>query len=146
MNEWHSAFLRRLESARKQWLQRFEVFASEQIEPVFERYAEFTRQHEFRVSTPDCERGTRLFKFALTENGYVLFTFRMRGLEEVEVCTEVFVPGPEGVEPETDQASVANVDEAWIELLFQSGLDRFIIAFGAASVGDPADSDELIMV
>ena len=133
MNDWQRSFLGKLESAKKNWQHRFENLANEFLEPVFERYAEFTRGHGFSVSAPDCEPGTRLYKFGLTENGYVLLTFRMRGLDGVGFTAEYLVSGPERVESTQAETQVADAQDAWFQKLFERSLDRFVVAFGEAS-------------
>ena len=133
MNDWQRSFLGKLESAKKHWQQRFEDSANEHLEPVFERFAEFTRGNGFSVSAPDCEPGTRLFKFGLTENGYVLLTFRMRGLDGVSFTAEYFVPGPQNVESTQAETQVADAPDTWFQKLFERSLDRFVVAFGEAS-------------
>ncbi|MCP4249614.1 MAG: hypothetical protein GY778_21445, partial [bacterium] len=92
MNDWKRGFLQKLETAKKQWQHRFESFASQHLDPVFGEFDEFATGSGFCVSSPDCETGTRLYKFALTENGYVVITFRMQGLEEAEASCDSFVP------------------------------------------------------
>ena len=132
MNEWQRAFLQKLETAKKQWLHRFEQFAADFLEPTFEHFSEFTGSHGFSVMTPPCEPGNRLYKFSLTENGYVLLTFRMLGLEEVEARSDIFLPGVGSLEPVTNHANLCDAGPAWLEQQFQGGLERFIIAFGEA--------------
>ena len=141
MNEWQRSFLQKLETAKKQWLHRFEQCAVAHVEPVFCTFDEFAANNGFRVTTPHCEPGTRLYKFALTENGYLLVTFRMKGLEEMEVCCESFVPGVGAVEPVTRQVSMSDANEVWVEQQFQLVLDRFVAAFAEAgtAVDDPSE-------
>lgn len=132
MNEWQQKFVQRLESAKKQWLQRFEQFASSVLEPAFARFDEFSTHLGFRVNSPACEQGTRLYKFALSENGYVLVSFRLRGLQEAEVSCEPYVPGIGRSEPHQAHIDLCDADSTWVEQQFQAGLDRFVAAFGAA--------------
>ena len=144
MNDWQRSFLPRLEKAKKQWLHNFERFAAKHLEPVFHGFDEFAAAHGFSVTAPPCESGTRLFKFGLTENGYMLITYRMHGLESVEVCAEVFVPGPEEAEPLCDRAKLCDADRSWVREQFEHALDRFIVAFGAAGAVDAGQKEELI--
>ena len=142
MNDWQKSFLHKLETAKKQWLHRFEQFAAEYVEPVFDGLDEFATANGFQVSSPDCESGTRLYKFALTENGYALVTFRMKGLEEVEVCCESFVPGMGAIDPTTRKISLHDASQVWVEQQFQNSLDRFVMAFAeaGAAVQDRAEA------
>ena len=136
MNDWQRSFLPKLETARKQWLHKFEDFAAEHIEPAFCEFDQFATTNGFTVSAPQCQPGTRLFKFGLTENGYTMITFHMHGLEKVEECAEVYVPGPEEVGPVYSQSILGEADERWVRRQFEQALERFIVAFGAA--GQPA--------
>ena len=65
----------------------------------------------------------------------------MKGLEEMEVCCESFVPGVGAVEPRTQQMSMSDVNEVWVEQQFQLVLDRFVAAFAEAgtAVDDPSE-------
>ncbi len=132
MNDWQRSFESKLEAAKKQWTHRFEEVAGEHLEPVFCWFDDFTTTRGFGTSTPNCEPGTRLFKFELTENGYMLITFRINGLDTVEACTEVFVPGGESVEQVRVETHLCDVDQQWTRTRFEQALDRFVVAFGAA--------------
>ena len=144
MNEWQRTFLQKLESAKRQWLHKFEQFATDIVEPVFLLNEEFTSTHGFRVSRQPCEPGHRIYKFAITENGYLLITLRMRGLEEVEVSTEVFVPGLGGREPAVKRTTICEATEPWVEAQFQAGLDRFIALFGEAGATAADHAETLV--
>ena len=139
MNEWQRNFLHKLESAKKQWLHKFEEFAADFVEPAFLAFEEFAAGNGFRVTQQPCEPGHRIYKFALTENGYLLLTFRMRGLEEVEVRSELFMPGLGGMEPSTSYNGLCEAGEAWVEAQFQNNLDRFITHFGEAGAANRTD-------
>ncbi len=144
MNDWQRTFLQKLDTAKKQWLHKFERFASDFVEPAFDEFAEFTANHGFRVATPNSEPGTRLYKFGLTENGYVLVTFRMRSLEEVEVCSEVFVPSVGAFEPYTTHASFQDATASWTRKQFQNSLERFVTSFGEAGSIEADRTEELV--
>ncbi|MCH7812759.1 MAG: hypothetical protein IID40_01940 [Planctomycetes bacterium] len=144
MNDWQRGFLQKLETAKKQWLHRFEHFATEHLEPVFCEFDEFATGSGFGVSTPDCETGTRLYKFALTENGYVMITFRTRGLEEAEACCESFVPGVGALEPTTRRINLCDASDVWAKQQFQNALDRFVTAFAEAGVGAEESAEALV--
>ena len=144
MNDWQRSFLPKLETAKKQWLHKFEQFAAKHLEPVFHEFDEFATTHGFSVTAPPCEPGTRLFKFGLTENGYTLITYRVSGLESVEAFAEVFVPGSEDVEPVSDEANICEADQRWVRQQFEQALDHFIVAFSAAGVADGGRKGELV--
>jgi len=143
MNDWQRTFLQKLETAKKQWLHRFEQFAVDFVEPVFAGLDEFATSSGFHVSSPDCEPGTRIYKFALTENGYLLIMFRMQGLEGVEVCCESSVPGA-AAKVSTQQVNLGDATENWVEQRFQSGLDRFVTSFAEAGA-DAKNADEALV-
>lgn len=144
MNDWQRTFLKKMESAKRQWLHRFEKFACGFIEPVFLAFEEFAVGCGFQVTHPESEPGHRIFKFALTENGYMLLTFHMVGLEEIEVATECFVPGAASSGPQTHSANLCDAGESWTEAQFQSALDRFITQFGEAGAAAGQQAPALV--
>lgn len=133
MDKWQQTFLGRLESVKKHWLNQYERIADEWIAPAFAMFDQFTTTHGFTVSSPDCDAGTRVYKFGLTENGYLLLSFRMHGLERVEAHTEIVVPGNKPVESTTARASLDDVDVDWIKQQFREALDRFVDTFHQAT-------------
>ena len=145
MNDWQNSFLQKLAAAKKQWLHRFEELADDCLQPLFEEFERFTAAQGFNVQASQCEPGTRLYKFGLTENGYLLLTFRMLGLHAVVARTELFVPGQELARPEDLQRELSDVDEKWTRQCFESALDRFVSAFGAAGASAAAEADELLI-
>jgi hypothetical protein len=145
MNDWQSLFLQKLAAAKKQWLHRFQKFAADCLEPLFEEFERFASAQGFSVQASPCEPGTRLYKFGLTENGYLLLTFHMRGLHVVAARTEVFVPGQETAKPEDRQRELSDIDELWARQCFESALDSFVVAFGAAGASAAGQTDELLI-
>lgn len=143
MNDWQRSFLAKLETARKQWLHKFETCVTDSLNPVFNEFHEFMKPKGFNVSAPRCESGTRRFKFGLTENGYMLIAFRWRGLETMEVRAEIVVPGSKHVEPTCEEANLCDVDQRWARQQFERALDRFIVALAAAGVADTTREQEL---
>ena len=144
MNDWKRTFLQKLESAKKQWLHRFEHLAAEHLEPVFDEFAEFATNNGFQVSAPDCEAGTRRYKFALTENGYLLLTFQMKGLEKVEVDVEAFAPGHGGTELANRCTDLHQAGPSWVESQFQDGLDSFLTLFAEAGTAEAEHEEALL--
>ena len=142
MNDWQRSFQRRLEVAKKHWLHRFEEMASEHIEPVFGEFEKFTTGQGLNTTEPSCEPGTRLFKFGLTENGYLLLTFRMSRLDAIEAFAETVLPGADGPQSTSEQVSICDADRAWAQRCFETALDRFIVAFGEAGTADAARAEE----
>ncbi len=146
MTDWQRTFLKKFEQAKKHWLLKFEEFANEVVEPTVRALEEFTTAHGFHVARPPCDPGHRIFKFGLTENGYVLVSVRMRGLEEVEVRAEVFVPGLGGRESSAYHTLLCDADQAWVENRFQECLDVFITLFGEAGAGTVRAAQDLVSV
>ncbi len=144
MNDWQRGFLQKLESAKKQWLHRFEQFAADCIDSCAGRFDDFAAKNGFRVTQPSCEAGNRLFKFALTENGYVLIRFSMKGLEEAEASAELFIPGLGCLEPIDRTTNFCDAGEPWVEAQFQNALDAFITHFGEAGASPANQGGELI--
>jgi hypothetical protein len=144
MNDWQRTFLQKLETAKKQWLHKFERFAEDTVEPAFAVFEDFTAGNGFRVTASPCEPGTRIYKFAVTENGYVMITFRMHGLEEVEASSAMFVPGLGGREPTVRRTTLCEATSAWVEAEFQSGLDGFVDLFGEAGTAAAPPDDLLV--
>lgn len=135
MNDWQQSFLQKLETAKKQWRSRFEKFAEECIEPVFHQIEEFTLTNGFTVTTPQCEDAVRVYKFALTENGYLIATFRQHGLEDVEVDFQVVVPGGDGLARHSSHSRICDAGQRWVEQQLQDALDRFMSSFVEAGEG-----------
>ena len=129
MNDWQKCFAQKVETVRKTSRERFELFADEAATPVFEEFREFTAQQGFHATAPMAKPGIRIFKFAVSENTYVLMTFRLAGLEHCEVRCEFFVPAREKL-PALDllvELGDAGVD--WTRGIFESALDQFMDAF-----------------
>lgn len=133
MNEWQRSFLGKLESARKHWVQRFEETLDDHVQLVYDEFADFTSANGFQTSAPACETGARIFKFGLTENGYVLVSFHLRGLDAVEATAEFFVPGAANPEPTRARTSLEDVSAEWARRQFEKALDRFVVSFTEAS-------------
>jgi hypothetical protein len=138
MQDWKKSFVQKLETAKKQWMHKFEQFVKLSIDPVFHELDEFSTRNGFRVTSPNCEEGTRLFKFALTENGFTLMTFRMRGLEEVQFDCEVWVPGSGRLDQNPVHVPMCDAGPAWVEKQFHTSLDRFVTLFAEAGANSDA--------
>jgi hypothetical protein len=143
MNDWQKKFLQKLEHARKQWLGRFEEVARESLDPVVERLTAFLTNNGFDVTQSQCEPGTRIHRFALTENGYALFTLRLAGMDRVELRCEISVPGEGALKGVAIHVPLCDADESWFEDHLQDGLDRFITAFVEAGVDTDAKHKQL---
>jgi len=133
MDKWQRMFAGKLENVRKHWLERFERTAEELIAPAFAEYDAFTTSRGFTVTAPACDAGARLYKFGLTENGYLMMWLRLRGLEQVETHVEVYVPGSNPLGQTLSRKPIAHINGEWVHEQFRTALDRFVECFDAAS-------------
>lgn len=126
MNQWQQNFARRVEVLRESAVSRFEAFVDDLVTEVYEEYAAFTAQHEFRATAPPPQRGVRFYKFALGEDAYVLLYFRARGLDAVEFDFECSAPGHGCSNGEKVSVAVAEAGRGWVERRFQTALDYLV--------------------
>ncbi len=126
MNQWQQGFAKRVEVLREAAVKKFERFAEDVLADVYEEYAAFTTQHEFRPTALQQQPGARFYKFALGEDAYMLLFFRARGLDSVECDYECSVPGHGCVNGEKATIAVAEAGRGWIERRFQSALDDLV--------------------
>lgn len=129
MNEWQRTFLQKLEQGKKKWRKRLEEFLTDRVEPVFAEFEEFAVKNGFEVSAPKCDKSVRLFKFGLTENGYIIFRFGQRGVDRAEARYEAFLPGRDRPACEANHVQIVDADEHWVEHQFQQGLDHLVTEF-----------------
>lgn len=146
MNDWEQTFLRKLEEGKRLWQCKFEQFATDCVKPVFEQMQSFTAGQGISAVSPETEDGSRRYKFGLTENGYLLITFRLHGFEEIEIAQEIVVPGAGSPISTTKRSRLADATEAWVEQHFQAGLSRFITRFVEASDPSECEAAELVAV
>ena len=99
MNDWQKRFSQKMELVRDVSRERFAQFARTDLGSVFEEFREFTFQQGIQPTTPIAKPGIQTFKFALTENTFLLLTFRLKGLEHCEMLAEYFVPKHEKIQP-----------------------------------------------
>lgn len=143
MNDWEQTFLRKLEEGKRLWQGRFERFAQECIQPAFTSLQSFTAAHGFSAAAPETENGIRRYKFGLTENGYLLMSFRLHGFEEIEVDQEIVVPGADSTSTSTKRSRLDDANDDWVEQQFQAGLSRFVSQFVEASESSANHEAEL---
>ena len=136
MNQWQQSFAKRVEVLRDSAVARFERFAEDVIVGVYEEYSGFTAQHEFRPSAPPPQRGVRFYKFALSEDAYVLLFFRARGLDAVEFDYECSAPGRGCANGEKVSVSVAEAGRGWVERRFQTALDHLVAQVSEGCVNE----------
>lgn len=129
MNEWQSKFSAKIGTLRDKAAQRFERFAANVLEEAHQALVDFATRHEFQCSTPQAQNGLRAYKFALTEDGFVLVYFRAHGIAEVACSFECYIPGQGRVSTREKTRQLAEADERWVESCLQNALDEFVDAF-----------------
>jgi len=136
MNQWQQSFAKRVDALRETAVKKFEHLADEVLAGAYEEYAAFTAQHELHPSAPQPQSGTRFYKFALSEDAYVLLFFRARGLDAVECEYECSVPGKGCTNSDKVSTPVAEATRAWVERRFQTALDDLVNQVAAASADE----------
>jgi hypothetical protein len=129
MNKWQERFAKKVDSVRQASADRFQQIAEGTLVPVFADFQEFTAQQGIDASDPMTKRGLRTYKFAISENAYVLVTFRTIGLDHCEAHTEFFVPHCKKHKPQIEQAALSGVDSARARQIFEAALDGFMDAY-----------------
>ncbi len=126
MNEWQHRFTQKLEIVRTATRDRFETIADSTLTPIFDEFSNFARKHQFRATAPLGKTGIRTYKFALTENAYVLMSFRHTAFKQCDAETEFFVPGCDKLSSITKTAGLSEFDARWCRQIFEQALDRFL--------------------
>lgn len=144
MDSWKRQFIDKLGKAQSACAKRFEDSIDDAVNPVFQDMQSFLRDNGFKVSQPLKEQGRRSYKFELAENAYMLLIMRFNGVGELELRTEIFVPGNE---PQLTKSigRLADVSSKWAEEQFRGGLDTFITQLGGELPSESA-FEELAVV
>lgn len=129
MNDWKKRFSKKLETVHNASSEQFEQLADRTLTPVFDDLQKFTAEQGIQAAAPLANPGIRTFKFALTENAYVLMTFRLSGLEHSELISEFVIPSRGKLPPINEHVELAEVNEAWARRAFEQALDHFVDAF-----------------
>ncbi len=132
MNDWEKEFSRRMESLREQSTDCLERFLQADLQNAFGTFGNFLSQWRFQNSTPQTQPGRRSFKFALTEEAYVLVTFRLEGIDTLECEWEYGIPAVGRVTGARAFCSLRKVDRQWGETCFQKALDGLLAKLGEA--------------
>lgn len=132
MNDWEKEFMKKMESLHTQSTNCLERFLQEDLHVAFESVSNFLSQWKFQTSTPQTQPGRRSFKFALTEEAYVLVTFHLDGVDNLECESEYGLPGTGRVSGTRCSVSLRKVDRQWGELCFQKALDGLLGKLGEA--------------
>lgn len=125
MNAWQQRFAHKLEMVRTATRDRFEHAAQQTLSPVFKEFADFTTRHHVRATAPLCKPGIRTYKFTMTENTYLLITFRHVGLQCEAQC-ECLAPGHNKLPAQTETTDISDMTTAWCRRLFEDALDRLL--------------------
>ncbi len=144
MNNWQERFSQKVEVIRIASRDRFEQAAMENVLPVYEEFSEFTKTRGLKATAPAPTSGMRTFKFAITENAYMLMTFRLSGLESCEANAEFFVPNDKTTETMRDHADFRDLNSKWTRQFFEKALDEFIDAYLQSLGGKRGGMQELV--
>jgi len=136
MTNWQKRFAQKLDSVRTATRERFEEMADDTLDPIYKEFAEFTTRLHVRATAPLSNPGIRTFKFTMTENSYLLMTFRHAGLQ-CESQSEYFVPGHTKLPPATEVVELCDFNNDWCQNVFEQSLDRFLDMF-TESMGEMA--------
>ena len=139
MSKWQERFTQKIGTVKEVSCGQFEQTARDSLEPVFEEFREFTAQQGLTATIPVARPGIRTYKFAMTENAYMLISFRFAGFEHCEMQGEVFAPGAERQKLSPEHVELANFDVGWVRRMFEHTLDSFIDAFVESLKASEAD-------
>jgi hypothetical protein len=132
MNEWEKEFAKKMDSLHEQSSSCLNRFLQDDLQAAYEGMGTFLGQWKYQTSVPQTQAGRRSFKFALTEDAYVLVTFRLDGIDTLECESEYGLPGV-GRSPGSRWASsLRRADRVWGENCFQKALDGFITKLAEA--------------
>ena len=129
MNEWQQKFLGKVDVLRGASRDQFEQSSEQIVTQIFEEFREFTSQQSLSATAPIIKPGIRTFKFSLTENTYLMITFRLAGFDHCEAQSEFFVPGHQKRTSTPAHVELPNLDATWVRTIFEQSLDRFIDSY-----------------
>ena len=126
MNDWQRRFAEKLETVQSVARDRFEQRAQDTLTPVYKQFADFIRQYVVQADTPLTDLGIRTFRFAMSEDVYLLMTFRHTGFEQCDAQAELFLPGKSPPPPTRETVSLSDVNVPWCRSVFEQTLDQFL--------------------
>jgi len=144
MNTWQERFAQKLDNVREAADDFFQRFCGETLDVVFEEFCDFTSQRGLAGSAPLSKASVRTFKFEMSENAYVLITFRSCDLEHCEVMSELSIPRHEKISPAKNRVEVGDADNSWARRMFEEALDAFADALTASYTKLANPSAEMI--
>lgn len=132
MNAWQKKFAQKMDGVRSAAQERFEQFACETLTTTFDNMKAFTAELGLQGASPLATQGMRTFKFEMTENTYLLMTFRAAGFDGCEVESEFFVPQSDRIAPSQTCVPLLEANAKWAQGVFEDSLDRFAEALAGA--------------
>ncbi|MHC4442740.1 MAG: hypothetical protein ACYTF1_08980 [Planctomycetota bacterium] len=135
MEKWKQKFARKMDDLQERSLANFDRFADEALVPVFNDISEFVTQWDFESSIPHSKAGQRSFKFAVTEDCYVLILFRIEGVNTIRCEYECCFSGKGCIAGPQNSTGVHSASRFWVESCFQKAIDDFVEKFGGGEVG-----------
>lgn len=139
MNQWQEQFAEQMEALCAQTSGCFGRFAQEVLEPAFEQMTDFLKSWRFQTSVPLTESGRRCFRFALTEEGYLLVLFRVEGVDTLHCEYEFWIPGTGRADQVSRTTSLRAAEPQWVESCFQAALSSFVTRFAQAEQHLPVE-------
>jgi hypothetical protein len=116
---------------------RFTTMADKVLTPAFEKIREITERESMKASAPLSQPTVRTFKFALSENTYLLMVFRQNGVEQCETVAEFAVPNHAKVPQLQTTTDLSDADDEWASRTFEEHLDRFLDTVARSMNSDP---------
>ncbi len=143
MSAWKERFARKMETVRSTFNDWFERQMVDAFEPILDDFGDFTHQHGFSTTTPQHRPGFRTYKFALSENAYLLTTLSMEGVDRCGFRAEFAVPRA-NVPDLRESADLGDVHAHWFQSCLEAAFDRFADAFSDASCKILTEQAELV--
>ncbi len=135
MSKWQERFTQKVSVVKEASCGQFEAIATSTLEPLFEEFRKFTAQQGLAATVPVSRSGYRTYKFTMTENAYVLMSFRFASFEHCEMQGEIFVPGNDRHSLTPEHVELSSFDAGWVRRMFEQTLDSFLDAFVASLSG-----------
>jgi hypothetical protein len=126
MDKWKQTFAKKMDEFRGQSIASFDRFADKVLEPVFRTISDFVAHWNFQASTPRANAGQRSFRFALTEDCYVLLHFQLGDIDTLEYEYECYLSKRGCITGQRKNMRLNNVNQPWAESCFQTALDDFL--------------------
>ena len=129
MNRWQEQFAQEMNALYAQSTSRFDQFAQDVLDPVVESLAGFLEQWHYELTMPACEKGRMMFRFALTEDAYLLAWFRLEGFDSLQFEYEYSLPGQGHVAGVRTTGGLRAADADWAQSCLQMALSTFVTKF-----------------